>query len=588
MTILSDTNDRALKAVGAWIKIKYPSAKLLTSDDLEPFGLYSSGWEISSSIVEVSNLWLLFDGEFPYSMPRVIIRGNEESMLWPHVEKGGRLCLAGDGASVSTSEPVSVVENVLREAQRLIKENSVGLNTEDFQEDFQAYWRRETPSSEQKQIRFTLRSEGPSRIISAWHGDNFYFIAEDSHSVFRWMENRYGDDTRTTNNAVLIWLNQLPHPAQYPKSSADLRELVKSTSKDGLGIFDKVISAEPSSIVVILMGRSPEGKTVSFGVLVRKPQRTAQGRKKVIHAYAKGFRPGKVPAKIICSHYNFQKAVTVDVDSGRTRINKTVSAGLEIKKVTILGCGSLGSSVANLLVKSGIKRLHLVDSDLLGWDNLCRHELGASYVGEKKSSGLANKIKISNPQVLECTYSKLNWIQTYIRDEKLFNDSDLVISTTGDWNSEALLNDIGLAGEISCPILYGWMEAQAGASHGLLLEPKKGCLRCGFDKTGTALIPATLWTSDPAPHGCGGGTSIYGAIELSQAAAMIAQLAVDALLGRTSNRVWRTWLATTSDIISNGGMWNPQWKKRYGDPGDGGCLTANPWPDEDICVCKYL
>lgn len=586
MTFPIEANITALDAVGAWITSTYPTARQLTDEELSLFDRYSVGWKLPSPVEQVSQQWLLFDKEFPYSMPRVSIRGNADSMLWPHVERNGLLCLAGDGATVSTLEPIAVVQSVLHEAQCLLKENATGLHTEDFQEDFKAYWRRSTQPN-QAEIRFQLRHEGPSRLVAAWHGEKFYLVAENSQSALRWMENRFGsDEARATHTAALIWLNSLPSPSQYPTSCNALRNLIGKTSDDGLKIFDQLIAAEPSCATVLLVGKSPAGRTASFGATIQRPPRIVRGKRRGAYPFAKGFRPGKVPAKVLSTHYGFERAVVVDVDSSRTRMAPSLLSSLEDKSVTVIGCGSLGSSVAHLLAKTGVRKLHLIDPESVGWENICRHELGASAVGKNKASCLAKQIKACIPQIKECSYSEMRWANAYEKNEKLFRDSDLVISTSGDWNSESGLNDICRAGEVTCPILYGWMEAQVGAAHALVVGADKGCLRCGFDDTGSPLTAATLWNSDPDLHGCGGGTSIYGAIELSQAAAMVSQLAVDTLLGKTTLPVWRTWLAPKIDVYSNGGLWNPEWKKRYGDPGNGGYLTANPWPEKKTCACK--
>jgi tRNA A37 threonylcarbamoyladenosine dehydratase len=45
-------------------------------------------------------------------------------------------------------------------------------------------------------------------------------------------------------------------------------------------------------------------------------------------------------------------------------------SALAQKKITLIGCGALGSEVANMLAKAGLQQLVLVDGDLLDWDNI--------------------------------------------------------------------------------------------------------------------------------------------------------------------------------------------------------------------------
>jgi molybdopterin/thiamine biosynthesis adenylyltransferase len=54
------------------------------------------------------------------------------------------------------------------------------------------------------------------------------------------------------------------------------------------------------------------------------------------------------------------------------------------KSVGIVGCGSLGSKLAAMLARAGVRRFTLVDDDVLFAANLVRNELGASAIGAHK------------------------------------------------------------------------------------------------------------------------------------------------------------------------------------------------------------
>ena len=65
--------------------------------------------------------------------------------------------------------------------------------------------------------------------------------------------------------------------------------------------------------------------------------------------------------------------------------------------IAFFGCGALGSSVAELLARGGVKQLNLFDPDLLKFGNLCRHTLDGSSVGFNKAKELANRLSRANP-----------------------------------------------------------------------------------------------------------------------------------------------------------------------------------------------
>lgn len=67
-------------------------------------------------------------------------------------------------------------------------------------------------------------------------------------------------------------------------------------------------------------------------------------------------------------------------------------ASLAGARVGIVGCGSLGSKVAAMLVRAGVRRLTLVDDDLMLAGNVVRHELGATAVGVHKVAALKDRL----------------------------------------------------------------------------------------------------------------------------------------------------------------------------------------------------
>jgi len=68
-------------------------------------------------------------------------------------------------------------------------------------------------------------------------------------------------------------------------------------------------------------------------------------------------------------------------------------------KVGIAGAGGIGSSVAHLLVRSGVQHLTLVDFDRVEASNLNRQFYFHDQIGMDKTAMLAQNLKRINPQV---------------------------------------------------------------------------------------------------------------------------------------------------------------------------------------------
>ena len=580
----------ALQAVNAWISAKFGAIPPLAATDLEGLGRDSSsdGWRLPMPKGVGGSLLLLLDADFPHSVPRIFVEGNQELLGGPHVERSGRLCLAGDGGRVDAFDPVGVVSFTYDEAISLVVGDLAGQNREDFTADFDAYWLRSADLDHT--ILTWLGSSLESRAIAAWHGTKFYLAAESRDDCRSWMDNRFGPDkSRVFHPAAVIAIERLPTPEQYPRSASAVRALVAERSPDGVEIIDKLLAEMDGRAIVVLVGQSSAGVMVQAPILLDNSSIEATGKyTRPIPRSQHGFRPGNTPAKILAMRTRSQRGVSDRVDAWIRRMRGGEGEALSRKHVMILGCGSLGSSVAKLLLQSGVGHLTLIDPERLSWGNVGRHELGGDSVGEHKAESLAEHFRPMYPHAREIRAEVGTWQQLSRVNAELFANVDLVVSAIGSWNAESALNDLQRSGSgaLVCPILYGWLEDQATAAHALVIGVDGPCLRCGFTRTGAIRVSATAGSSTD-PLVCGAPTSIYGAVELSPAQALVATLAVDLLLARASAPTRRVWLAPIPTLEQAGRHWNPGWTSAYGEPGRGGALGATPWLLSAECPSQH-
>ena len=77
------------------------------------------------------------------------------------------------------------------------------------------------------------------------------------------------------------------------------------------------------------------------------------------------------------------------------------------KGAVIIGCGSVGSLVALELARAGVGRFFLIDMDILGYHNICRHQCGIQDVGKFKTTALKERILQINPTAEIVTANKM-------------------------------------------------------------------------------------------------------------------------------------------------------------------------------------
>lgn len=99
--------------------------------------------------------------------------------------------------------------------------------------------------------------------------------------------------------------------------------------------------------------------------------------------------------------------------------------------VVLIGAGALGSMFGELMVRSGISNLSIIDYDTLEIGNLVRHTLDFSKIGESKAEALSQRLNLANPNA----HVNANNISFSIKDEKIkktLEGCHLVIDCTAD------------------------------------------------------------------------------------------------------------------------------------------------------------
>lgn len=148
-------------------------------------------------------------------------------------------------------------------------------------------------------------------------------------------------------------------------------------------------------------------------------------------------------------------------------------------RVTLVGCGALGSVLAGTLVRAGVGRLRIVDRDFLELNNLQRQTLfDEDDIGQNlpKAEAAARKLRKINSSVeIEGIVADLHPGNAV----ELCLPADLILDGTDNLETRYLIND--LAVKYRLPWIYGaCIEAE-----GLVLPivPRRTpCLRCIWEE----------------------------------------------------------------------------------------------------------
>lgn len=183
-------------------------------------------------------------------------------------------------------------------------------------------------------------------------------------------------------------------------------------------------------------------------------------------------------SQIIDNRYKRQIAFFDDMFPKRSGIE--TQAILAEKKIVILGCGAVGSHIAEILVRAGILNFILVDYKTVSENHLARHLfIRQDDIGKSKVNALKNyleninslvKIQVFHEQLLPNTDLD-NWID---------DNTDLIINTCDEpYIGHTSLKVGRFAHSKNIPIyIGGGFDAHLMSSGELINPPNTPCIDC--------------------------------------------------------------------------------------------------------------
>lgn len=118
-------------------------------------------------------------------------------------------------------------------------------------------------------------------------------------------------------------------------------------------------------------------------------------------------------------------------DSAQLGSRGRLPAGIAERHVLLVGGGALGSPLAELLVRAGVRRLTVVDGQNFEAGNLCRHTLSMLDLKSNKAEGLARRLNQVGPH---CVIDAIpeNFPPAKDEERQKLLACDVVIDCTGD------------------------------------------------------------------------------------------------------------------------------------------------------------
>lgn len=196
-------------------------------------------------------------------------------------------------------------------------------------------------------------------------------------------------------------------PWQAPNTWGELRRIAKTMGLDADGVLRWLLAsirgAKASNILLLgypvpLRVGAPVTE-VHWDALLLPPVGAAAGKP------PNGFRPNaqgwwqRDRYTTFADKVELQFLQTENWSPERLQARGRLPNPLRDLRIALLGVGALGSTLAEMLVRAGIRDIALVDDDLLEAGNVCRHIATLADVGRSKVQVVAQRLRQISPAV---------------------------------------------------------------------------------------------------------------------------------------------------------------------------------------------
>lgn len=511
-------------------------------------------WRVDLNGTHPVQILIGIPSAFPDELPTVYLPQHvaSDASPIPHLNRHRILCTFDTNVCTpNADQPGEVVIAVVEQAAAVWTAGITGENRQDFSDELKAYWDDVSTINAYSIVppRLEDHSIAALRLSPAWAGAELFFAKTVAHGRV-WL-GAVGYKGRINDSAALrLPLQSLGMPP-FPVTNADLYRRLQETDPEALTRLLSFLKSNPRPSTILAQVQKETGP-VSLAWIHPAASHTVMGRQgfQTVKGSIPGFRPGHLPPDLELTRLFPGRPLTrVDVtDIHRehltTRTHGSVPSTFPFP-VNIIGCGSIGSFIAEALARSGrVTDLRLIDPEKLGSENVQRHYCGMSDIGQYKTKAISRRLRQHFPS-LRCSTHEIDVLELLRTAPEKLSPASLTIIALGDLAVERRLNR--LLFEKGFPFhgetLFVWVEPFLIGGHAVRISNReRGCFECLFDNKmrfrHRILREPGLFSRRAS--GCQSSYTPYGGNAIPEFVANILRLAFSPVAPSTGNTLF-TW-----------------------------------------------
>lgn len=455
----------------------------------------------------------------------------------PHIEEDGRVCLGEACVPEDFVQPVAAVTRAITrfKAELLERCSNQEWRESQLHEERLSYWSR---FCDRRQKAPRGRPRPRTTFVSVEHVDRSaegqvvaYIPKGSRHRRFHTQvitlnttdpselaaRHMFNAGTVVKGSALFVRLpTEFPWtPSSWPQNFVDLTVLVQTATDGAVSLTDWLMRTgwhdrSPGAAELLRKNKIPDGTKPLVVVLCHGHEMYGYQISQSTVSYVTA--PHAAPIKLarIDPSWSLTRDQAHDVFNLRQQ-----------KRILVLGAGSLGSPIIEMLARSGIGTVDVVDSQLLEAANVSRHALGLDSVLQTKASALASRIRKQVPGV--CITGFASDARTWCVRHSTPGKYDLILDLTAESSVRSFLAHTRKKVFGDVPLVHAWVEPYCAAAHVVatlesLPWPSDDSARTGVNVADYS--SAEVRISLPA---CSDGFHPYGSADITQAAGFAAE-----------------------------------------------------------------
>lgn len=551
----------AASVIETWLRAKLPPGRL------KPVAASGAKWlaawdiDLGSDFPLVPSVRLVLPPAFPAQTCELFV-DKRLALRLPHVESNGRLCLALRTSPSDYQEPTGAVAEAIDRFVTgfLEKLDDLEWCESEFQEERLTYWAMHCAND--RLCAGVRRPNGSIHLdatgLKEWaDGQVVGYVREggrpprfatelvaingvDPVGVARRLEWAGGTMVRGQALVVRMPEDEPWTPTTWPRTARELDSLLKRLTNGSRSLAALLKATAPA---IAEDSRRSRFKTTSKGVQQPRVRPLPQMlvllvQKGATYAYRVGAAGTHLAGGPLIQPL---RATRIDAEWSLARDHTVPELhARRLKRVLLLGVGSLGSPLAMLLARAGIGELTLVDSDLMQPENAVRHVLGVSQSGRWKVEALAEAIHKAVPGITVKAIRReaCGWIRETARP----GDFDLVLDCTAESHVRSFLSVERQQHLGDLPVVHAWVEPLCSGGHVMVTtsaEPWPAS-----DPLDNLVNASNLSVSETRIRlpACSGGFHPYGAADITQVAAFAAERVLSVVDGAANTSTVWSWV----------------------------------------------